>query len=346
MASTVTGPIVKSLYVSLNAFKFVQVMTLSVLAWEVISTIPMELRLYRRGIKPTYLLLSFSRYFAVLSLSLDVAFNIATDVTPEFCERNRYTLALLASIVQFVTVPLLLLRTYAIWGKNKALLPLLFIFWVLPMAIGIYACTTYFGVPNFTFIPIDIVGGCSAEPHDGLIAASPYIANLIVDSLILFLTLGRLIQLKKGMQTSFVTRLLIRDGILYYIVVVVINIINLIFFLAPGIPANVPRAIFAAPATVAATIMVGRLFFNLQNSFLSLNGEVLNTSEGSRGSSSRNRGNLSIDHNRPLYPMQPIQVSYAVDTSKRVDEVDRVAARHFERDASTDSKIRPVVDYV
>ena len=300
---------------------------------------PMEFALYRKGTKWTYLLLSFSRYYSIVCLSLDVAFNIATDVTPEFCDRTRYTLSLLASTIQFVTVPLLLLRTYAIWGMNKTLLPLLLIFWIIPMVIGIYACTTYFGVTNSSLIPLGIIGGCSNEPHDGLLAAAPFIANLIVDSCILFLTLGRLIRLKGNIHTSFIRRLLIRDGILYYIVVVIINIINLVFFLAPNIPTSVPRAIFAAPATIAATIMVGRLFFNLQNNFLSMNGEVVD-SEGSRGQSSKHRhrgvrGNISVENNRAVYPLQPVQVAYSIDTAKHTDEVERAAANH---DASIDAK--------
>ena len=298
----------------------------------------MEFALYRKGIRWTYLLLSFSRYYSIVCLSLDVAFNIATDVTPEFCNRVRYVLPLLASTIQFATVPLLLLRTYAIWGMNKALLPLLLIFWIMPMAIGIYACTTYSGVTNSSLIPLDIFGGCSNQPHDGLLAAAPYIANLIVDSCILFLTLGRLIYLKGSSHTSLVRRLLIRDGILYYIVVVIINIINLIFFLAPNIPMSVPRTSFAAPATIAATIMVGRLFFNLQNSFLSMNGEVMN-SEGSKGSSSNNRhrGVLNVENSRAIYPLQPVQVGYSVDMAKHTDVVERAAAN---RDASSDSDLK------
>ena len=301
---------------------------------------PMEFALYRKGTKWTYLLLSFSRYYSIVCLSLDVAFNVATDVTPEFCSRTRYTLSLLASTIQFVTVPLLLLRTYAIWGMNKTLLPLLSILWIMPMVIGIYACTTYFGVTNSSQIPLDIIGGCSNEPHNDLLAVTPFIANLIVDSCILFLTLGRLICLKGNTYTSFIRRLLVRDGILYYIVVVIINIINLVFFLAPNIPASVPRAIFAPPATIAPTIMVGRLFFNLQNSFLSMNNGEVVASEGSRGRSSKNhhqgvRGNLSVEDNRAMYPLQSVQVAYSIDTAKHTDEVERAAANH---DASSDSK--------
>jgi len=217
----------------------------------------MEFALYHKSTKWTYLLLSFFRYYLIVCLSLDVAFNIATDVTPEFCNRTQYTLSLLASTIQFVTIPLLLLRRYAIWGMNKTLLPLLLIFWIIPMVIGIYACITYFGVTNSSLIPLDIIGGCSNEPYNGLLAAAPFIANLIVDSCILFLTLGHLICLKGNIHTSFIRHLLIRDSILYYIVVVIINIINLVFSLAPNISTSVPCAIFAAPATIAATIMVG-----------------------------------------------------------------------------------------
>ena len=101
---------------------------------------------------------------------------------------------------------------------------------------------------------------------------------------------------------------------------------------------SVPRTSFAAPATIAATIMVGRLFFNLQNSFLSMNGEVMN-SEGSKGSSSNNRhrGVLNVENSRAIYPLQPVQVGYSVDMAKHTDVVERAAAN---RDASSDSDLK------
>ncbi|KAF8993096.1 hypothetical protein BDQ17DRAFT_1546213 [Cyathus striatus] len=334
----------QSLYVSLNAFKFVQVMTLSVLTWEIVTTLPMEMALYRRGFQWTYAMLSFSRYYSLACLILDVALNIATGVSLEFCNDVRWVLPFLSSTIQFASVPLLLLRTYAIWGKNKSILPLLIIFWIAPMAIGIYVCTTYSGVPYSLVVGLDVVGGCANDPHDAVSAAAPFIANSIVDSCVLFLTLGRLIHLKGGTQTSLVRRLLIRDGLLYYIVVVVINVLNLVFFLAPGLLPLV-RPLIATPASIAPTIMVGRLFFNLQYSFMSADDSV--SSGGSRGSSNRHRigGNASVgDNSRALYPLQPIQVAYSVNTSKHTDDIEHAAAQR-DADASSDMKRRPVIDY-
>lgn len=55
-----------------------------------------------------------------------------------------------------------------------------------------------------------------------LSAAAPFIANSIVDSYVLLdPTLGRLAHLKGGTPTSLVRHLLIRDGLLYYIVIVI-----------------------------------------------------------------------------------------------------------------------------
>ena len=77
------------------------------------------------------------------------------------------------------------------------------------MVIGIYICTIYFGVMNFSLIPLDIIGGCRNEPHDSLLVVVSFIANLIMDSYILFLILGCLIYLKGNIHMSFIRCLLI-----------------------------------------------------------------------------------------------------------------------------------------
>lgn len=125
---------VDKLYQQVLAFAYIQIVTLSVFAWELITTLPMEVALYKTGITPTLLLLTFSRYYTLLCIILDVAFNLAIDASAKFCQDIRWILAFLSSTIQFVSLPLLLLRTYAIWGKNRFIAGFLVILWVGSLA--------------------------------------------------------------------------------------------------------------------------------------------------------------------------------------------------------------------
>jgi hypothetical protein len=283
-----------------------------------IVTLPMEIALYRKGFKQTYLILSIGRYFTLLCMVVDLAINIINGATLESCHSIRWVLPFLSTAIQFVTIPLLLLRTYAVWGRNQMMGFFLVLLWFTPLIIGSYVATTYEGIPYSLFLNLNVAGGCGNDPTSNW-GTAPFVVNMIVDSTVFLLTLGRLVFTLNASAVggSTIRKILIRDGIMYYIVMVLINVINIVFFLAPGLP-PLARPLIATPATMAPPIIIGRLFFNLQNNFLS------STPAPSHLSSSanfhlKNTGNTSIGsatlHSRTeTYAMAPV-VNYTVDVS-------------------------------
>jgi hypothetical protein len=271
--------------------------------------------LYRKGFKSTYLVLTIGRYYSLVCLVLDVALNLVNGATPEFCHNIRWVLPFLSTTIQFASIPLLLLRTYAIWGRNQIIAFILIVFWIGPLIIGTYVSTTYEGIPYSLFLNLNVVGGCGNDPTNNW-GTAPFVVNMIVDSSVFLLTLGRLLSMRKASAVagSTIRRVLIRDGIIYYIVVVVINVVNIVFFLAPGLP-PLARPLIATPATMAPTIMVGRLFFNLQQNFLSSN-PAPSTQDSNPKNTVNSFGTMSagVHTRRDVYPMRPV-VNYTVDVS-------------------------------
>ncbi|KAF9062055.1 hypothetical protein BDP27DRAFT_307021 [Rhodocollybia butyracea] len=245
----------------------------------IIVTLDKEITLYRtHGTNKTLLLLSFSRYYTLLCLILDVTFNLVNNPTPEFCHRIRWVLPFLSTTIQFAAIPLLLLRTWAIWRRNAIITALLLALWILPLIIGTYVSTTYEGVPYALFLGLDVVGGCGNDPTNNW-GTVPFILNLVVDSLIFLLTLSHLLFFQKhAIGITSLRRVIIRDGMVYYAAMVVVNVINIVFFLAPGLP-PLARPLIATPATIMPAILVGRLYFNLTGNFLP-GGESAGSREG------------------------------------------------------------------
>jgi hypothetical protein len=274
----------------------------------------MEVALYKNGFQPTYLMLSISRYYSLVCLIFDVAFNLANGVTLEFCQNIHWVLPLLSTTIQFASTPLLLLRTYAIWDRNRTIAFILVTFWIGPLIIGIYVSTTYIGVPYSVILGLNVLGGCGNDPTNNW-GTAPFIVNMIVDSCIFLLTLGRLLSLRNAsaFARGTISRVLIRDGVIYYVVVVIINIINIVFFLAPGFPA-LARPLIATPATLAPAIIVGRLFFNLQNSFLSSSSPSSNSDTYPRTLETFDALSSTGDTIGEVYSMRPI-ISYTTGAS-------------------------------
>jgi hypothetical protein len=275
-------------------------------------TLPSEIALYRKGFKPTYLILTVGRYYSLVNLVLDVAFNLVNGATPQFCHNIRWVLPFLSTTIQFASIPLLLLRTYAIWGGNQTIAVILVIFWIGPLIIGTYASTTYEGVPYSLVMNLNVVGGCGNDPTNNW-GTAPFIVNMIVDASVFLLTLGRLLSMRSASAVagSTIRRVLIRHGIIYYIVVVMINVANIVFFLAPGLP-PLARPLIATPATMIPTIMAGRLFFNLQQNFLS--SSPAPSSRDSNPKAASNNISASGHSRKDDHPLRPV-VNYTVDVS-------------------------------
>ncbi|KAF9077186.1 hypothetical protein BDP27DRAFT_1311960 [Rhodocollybia butyracea] len=304
----------------LSAFEYIQIMTLGILTWEILVTLPREIFLYRsNGPNKTLLLLSFSRYYTLICLAADMV------ATPDLCHRIRWVLPFLSTTIQFAAIPLLLLPA------------VLVIFWIVPLAIGTFVATTYAGIPYAVFVNLDVIGGCGNDPTNSL-GTVPFILNLVVDSAIFLLTLGRLVFTRTTATT--LSRILIRDGTIYYLAVVIVNVVNIVFFLAPNLP-PLARPLIATPATIIPAIMVGRLYFNLTSSFLPAYGtsgsegrsfplSAPRSTFGSGGTAMTTRPlNLSaatdLSSRSDVYPMAPMNVKYTVEVTADPAPTDSMA---------------------
>ncbi|KAJ3561483.1 hypothetical protein NP233_g10166 [Leucocoprinus birnbaumii] len=179
---------------------------------------------------------------------------------------NRY-----GTLIQFIIVVtgllavgqlVMILRVYAIYDRNIRVLAFLMVLWAAQIVISIYGLRTGFPAPLSKGLVGCILNG------EGPLFPSVWIAPLVTDSVIFFLTINRTKHYLHHLLSPFMSEaaakalmILVRDGTMYFFVIFMANLLNtLMFFLGPP---DI-KAIAASFSQLLTCTMLSRLVLNLR----------------------------------------------------------------------------------
>ncbi|KAJ7214489.1 hypothetical protein GGX14DRAFT_444070 [Mycena pura] len=177
--------------------------------------------------------------------------------------------------IQTIIGVMLILRTYALYERNSRILGFMFVFSASIICIGvgstIYTNHKAHAADQESVLPLSI--GCvspvtQAESKGLIIAWSAMgLFDCMVFSLTLYKTLSR--RRPKGLN---LVPLLMRDGCIYFGVMVISNLCNILTF-ALGTPYT--RGLFNTTTNVISSLMISRLMLNIRDPALAkdLNGD-------------------------------------------------------------------------
>ncbi|KAL4253687.1 hypothetical protein ABKN59_003728 [Abortiporus biennis] len=176
---------------------------------------------------------------------------------------NRYVLypEILKIFTAFTIGVIFILRLYAIYSRNRIILITFTILLFAELAVKIYAFTD--GVrldlpPEFD--------GCilTGRDADGKRIVYTWVAELIFDTSVFFATLYRTVSLYRSSElgpSSNLIRVIMRDGVVYFGVIFVSNLVTVLIFVAAPPDLKVVNASFS---TLVTSLMVSRLMLNLR----------------------------------------------------------------------------------
>ncbi|KAK7062272.1 hypothetical protein R3P38DRAFT_2493813 [Favolaschia claudopus] len=249
-AGTTTAQLASYLRVSAYAIAF----------FDYLQTLPAEARLYRRQKGPFRLsvaciLFIIVRYVGLLSIILGNT-GFFHEFSPAACQRYFWLTPVFKLVLYMASQAILALRTYAVSRKSQMVLYILIVTYV--------ACS----VPEFisTFwkrVPFHNNGTCTSGNPPGIkIASLYYVGGLVYDVVTMILTSVYIFKFTSSSRTSLsqLMRMMLEDGIMYFIALCALNIINIIFFQSPN-TALQPAASTLGMATT--TIFSGRFVLNL-----------------------------------------------------------------------------------
>ncbi|KAF8899020.1 hypothetical protein BD779DRAFT_53747 [Infundibulicybe gibba] len=242
------------------SLKYTFVVRNAVVIWDWIISLPREWRfVWRTHWTPVKMAYLFCRYW-VITVVPYLLYCFVVDHSRETCEKMYKIPVALAMWNQVGSESVLLIRTYAFFNRN------LYILWFLVSALAgvvayqLYVDTTQMLLLPFFKPPFD-VGPCfpMSKPHSAHLLGF-FIAPLLFDTMITFMTVWKAFTIRRrnGGPNSRLIQTFLREGVFYYILISIANLINGVFYLQPRqvISAiNIPLSVMMGPVLACRLIL-------------------------------------------------------------------------------------------
>lgn len=217
---------------------------LGIIGWEVISTLSFDIRTIRKWKEFKWPLAFYfvCRYSILLAL---IILNVINNTKTEINCQAMYTLAqFLGNVAIGTTSNLLMFRAMAIWSRNTwVVVPLILV------ALGHWAILLH-GIIAVRAVWNATAGVCVVTGTSNIFLRLLYNYTMAFDLLVLTLSVAGLMRTGHG-RGSGLWKLLFRDGVAYFCVAFVGNLVAAIFAILHLNPAmdimfTVPSAVFSA----------------------------------------------------------------------------------------------------
>ncbi|KAJ7036073.1 hypothetical protein C8F04DRAFT_1096854 [Mycena alexandri] len=201
---------------------YLRVAAYTMALFEYLQTLPAEYRLYAKQKGPFNLsiaciLFILVRYLGILTLASGVVGFFYHGFTPEACSHFFWVTPVFKLLLYLSSQAILTLRTYAVSRKSPVVLRIL-IALSLVCAAGMFLSTFWKRIRD-----------CTSGNEPGVRVAS----DRFFDAVTMVITAGYLWKFASSKHTSIntLTTMMLKDGIVYFVVLSAMNIVNLIFFL-------------------------------------------------------------------------------------------------------------------
>ncbi|KAJ7160253.1 hypothetical protein C8R46DRAFT_1194649 [Mycena filopes] len=216
---------------SLEIAAYLRVAAYSIALFDFLQTIPGEIRLYQRQRGPLQLsvaciLFILVRYLGVTALVMGAFGFFYHGFSVAACDRFYWMAPVFKLFLYVASQAVLTLRTYAISRQSPIVLRVLVVLFVL--------CTVAECVSTFwKRIHFQNNVSCTSGNLPGVkVASLYYVGCLVFDAVAMVISATYLWKFSNSSRASFsrLTRMMLEDGIMYFVVLTAMNIVNLVFF--------------------------------------------------------------------------------------------------------------------
>lgn len=242
-----------------DAFALIAV---TVLYYDFILTFRDEVEfVWKTALSPINVLFVANRYFAIMASVVCIVALFSPNWTLSRCQHFAKFEGLFTEVVVLISEIMLIMRVYAVHKKNNLVLLILLSIWTVQL------CLMSFTLQNSgpVIIPrTSVTFGCVlvANPNIGDLDVFFVVPSIVFDGFTIILLLWGLYIRTEIKNTSSLFRVLLRDGVLYFVVVVLINTA----WITTGLTlATDLKNILSFISTVMTNVLIGRLTLNLKS---------------------------------------------------------------------------------
>ncbi|KIP10082.1 hypothetical protein PHLGIDRAFT_272630 [Phlebiopsis gigantea 11061_1 CR5-6] len=232
----------------------------AIVLWDWALGLPREWRfIWKTSWTPVKIAYLFCRYW-VIAVMPYLLWAFCTNHSLEECEKVFRIPVALAMWNQVTAEVILLIRTYAFFNRNIYILALLVSALAGVVAYQLFVDTSEMLLLPFMTPPYD-VGPClpMSKPHSAHLLGF-FIAPLLYDTIITAMTVVKavLIRRRSGASSSRLIQTFLREGVFYYILISIANLINGIFYLQPRQSISaicIPLSVMLSPVLACRLIL-------------------------------------------------------------------------------------------
>ncbi|TFK35850.1 hypothetical protein BDQ12DRAFT_265848 [Crucibulum laeve] len=241
----------------LKAYLLASMMTL--LTYDYLCTLDQEINLvWSRPFSIGSVLFFVNRYTPFIDMIMSL-YMMSITTTPKTCERVYSIITWFTTTGLIVSESILILRTIALWKRRRSIIILMSVLALLTIVPGLII--THLEMKSLEFIPlipILRIHGCNLRKASSIIVVS-FLLVLVLETIIVVLTIIKAYQHLRRSNSSWVMQLY-RDGILFYIYMLVVTLLNVIVPIK-AIPNF--KTLFSNPQRVLHSILCSRVIFGI-----------------------------------------------------------------------------------
>ncbi|EPT01589.1 hypothetical protein FOMPIDRAFT_1029811 [Fomitopsis schrenkii] len=234
----------------------------SVTCWDWILSFPKEWRyVWKTSWTPVKVAYLFCRYWVLVTVPY-LLWAFVTQHSLETCERIYRVPVLLAMWNQAAAEIILLIRTYAFFNRNKYTLAFLVSALGGVISFQLYVASSQMLL--LPFVPPATSGPCFPRSRVGSAdLLGFFIAPLAFDTIVTLMTVAKAVAMRRrsGGPNSRLIQTFLREGVFYYMLISVANLVNGIFYLQPR---QVMSAICIPLSVMLAPVLACHLILDLR----------------------------------------------------------------------------------
>jgi len=245
-----------------EANRYCALVSFTILYLDYCSTLPGEVERFWERFTWSWASALFlvNRYLSILG-AIPVLLEYFGDISEARCRRLQYFHQYYAFLAQATVGALLVIRTYALYGKDKRILALMLGTCILVGAVSIWSIIT--DKSASTTVITSHVPGCdlSLSDQQGRRLAFAWSLMLVIDTLIFILTVVKTARVNGVLKSSNLFNLMLRDGAFYYGIMMMTNIANIVTLV---VVAPTAKGLWTTPTNVISSVLISRLMLRMR----------------------------------------------------------------------------------